>query len=165
MTSIVHARSKSGVIFCLILLFCLCLAAEATGRTLYEYKDESGAVVITDKPPGKKVKSIKKYEYKPEESPSPGAAGPEEKGLELKQRGPEAMPPTAPENLEKQREEEFQRYQAEEQSKREEAARQLEREARKPMPYSRENVRRQNELLDRAQKIRTGQEPLPATKE
>ena len=167
MTSIVHARLKSAGIFCLLLLFFLCVAAEAKGQTLYEYKDESGAVVITDKPPGKKVKSIKKYEYKPEESPSPTprAAGPAEKDLELKRRTPEAMPPAAPEDLEKQRKEELQRYQAEEQSKREEAARQIEQEAMKPMPYSRENVRRQTELLDKAQKIRTGQEPLPATKE
>jgi hypothetical protein len=75
------------------------------------------------------------------------------------------MPPAAPEDLEKQRKEELQRYQADEQSKREEAARQLEREAMKPAPYSRENVRRQNELLDRAQKIRAGQEPLSAPKE
>jgi len=165
MTSIAYTRLKNVGIFCLILLFFLCLTMEAKGQTLYEYKDESGAVVITDKPPGKKVKSIKKYEYKPEESPSPRAAGPEEKGLELKQRGSEAMPPAAPEDLEKQRKEELQRYQADEQSKREEAARQLEREAMKPAPYSRENVRRQNELLDRAQKIRAGQEPLSAPKE
>ncbi|MCX5833688.1 MAG: hypothetical protein NTV99_04105, partial [Deltaproteobacteria bacterium] len=75
------------------------------------------------------------------------------------------MPPTAPEDLEKQRKEEFEKYQAGEKSKREEAARQIEQEAMKPMPFSRENVKRQNELLDRAQKIRTGQEPLPAAKE
>ena len=164
MTSFAHNRLKCAGTFCLVLLFFLCLAAEAKGQTLYEYKDESGAVVITDKPPGKKVKSIKKYEYKPGESPSPRAAGPEEKGLELKQRGPAAIAPDAQEDVEKQRKEELQRYQAEEKSKRDEAARQLEQEALKPEPYSRETVRRQNELLDRAQKIRAGQEPLPAPK-
>jgi len=164
MTSIAHARLKCAGTFCLAILFLLCLTAETKGQTLYEYKDESGAVVITDKPPGKKVKSIKKYEYKPEGSSSLPAAGPEEKGLELKQRGAEAIAPAAPEDLEKQRKEEFQRYQAEEKRKREDAARQLEQEALKPAPYSRENVRMQNELLDRAQKIRAGQEPLPAPK-
>ena len=164
MTSIARVRLKCAGTFCLVFLFFLCLAAEAKGQTLYEYKDESGAVVITDKPPGKKVKSIKKYEYKPEESPSPRAAGPEEKGLELKQRGPAAIAPGSEEDLEKQRKEELRRYQAEEKSKRDEAARQLEQEALKPEPYSRETVRRQNELLDRAQKIRAGQEPLPAPK-
>jgi len=164
MTSFAHTRLKCAGTFCLVLLFFLCLAAEAKGQTLYEYKDESGAVVITDKPPGKKVKSIKKYEYKPGESPSPRAAGPEEKGLELKQRGPAAIAPGSEEDLEKQRKEELRRYQAEEKSKRDEAARQLEQEALKPEPYSRETVRRQNELLDRAQKIRAGQEPLPAPK-
>jgi|GEM_PF-732124 len=167
MTSIAQARLKSVGKFCLLLLFFLGLTAEAQGQTIYEYKDESGAVVITDKPPDKKAKSIKKYEYKPAESPppSPRSARPEEKGLEVKPRGPESMPPAAPEDLEKQRKEEFEKYQAEEKSKREEAARQLEQEAMKPAPYSRENVRRQTELLDRAQRIRAGQEPLPAPKE
>jgi hypothetical protein len=167
MTSNAHARLKRVGIFCLLFLFFICMTAEAKGQTIYEYKDESGAVVITDKPPDKKIKSIKKYEYKPEESPSaaPRSAGPEAKGLKFQQRGPEARPPAAPEGLEKQRKEEYQKYQAEENSRREEAARQIEQEAMKPIPYSRENVKRQNELLDRAQKIRTGQEPLPDTKE
>ncbi len=163
MTAIAHARWKRAGTFCLVLLFFFGLTAETKGQTLYQYKDESGAVVITDKPPAQKVKSVKKHEYKQEESPSPRATGPEEKGVELK-RGPATMAPAAQEDLERQRKEELQRYQAEERSKRDEAARRLEQEAMKPVPYSRDNVRRQNELLDRAQKIRAGQEPLPASK-
>jgi len=167
MTSNTHARLKGAGILFLLFSFFLCLTAEAMGQTIYEYKDESGAVVITDKPPDKKAKSVKKYEYKAEEypSPSPRSAGPEEKGVKFQQPGEGATPPTAPEDLEKQRKEEFQKYQAEEKNRREEAARQLEQEAMKPVQGTRENVRRQNELLDRAQKIRTGQEPLPAPKE
>ncbi|HOD35422.1 MAG TPA: DUF4124 domain-containing protein [Syntrophales bacterium] len=165
MTPIAYVRLKRAGTFCLVILFCFCLAAEAGGQTLYEYKDESGAVVITDKPPAEKVKSVKKREYKQEEPSSPRATGPEEKGMGLNQRGTGALAPASPEDMEKQRQEEFQRYQAEEKSKREEAARRLEQEAMKPVPYSRENVRRQTELLDRAQKIRAGQEPVPAAKQ
>ncbi|MCX5833394.1 MAG: DUF4124 domain-containing protein, partial [Deltaproteobacteria bacterium] len=66
MTSNDHTRLKSVAIFFLFLSFFLYLTAETQGQTIYEYKDDSGAVVITDKPPDKKVKSIKKYEYKPE---------------------------------------------------------------------------------------------------
>jgi len=50
MTSFAHNRLKCAGTFCLVLLFFLCLAAEAKGQTLYEYKDESGAVVIRISP-------------------------------------------------------------------------------------------------------------------
>lgn len=158
---------KNAGIFAFLLLFVFCLAAAAEGQTLYEYKDKSGAIVITDKPPDGKVKGVRKYEYTPQAtqpSPAPGA-GMEEKGLGETPRGPQAAPAATPEEMERQKREEVLRYQAEERRKRDEAARQLEEEAMKPMPYSRENVRRQTELLDRARKIRSGQEPLPAGKE
>jgi hypothetical protein len=157
-------RMKSTGILFVLLFFVLCLAAGAQGQTLYEYKDKSGAVVITDKPPDKKIKGVRKYEYTPEVSPPPSSRGAatEEKTLNVPQRGPQGAPSASPEELEKQKIEDLKRYEAEEYRKRDAAARQLEEEAMKPAPYSRETVKRQNELLERAQKIRSGQEPLPA---
>ncbi len=158
---------KSAGIFIFLLLFVFCLTSEAEGQTLYEYKDKSGAVVITDRPPDKRIKGVRKYDYTPQEpqpSPAPGA-GMEEKGLREPPRGPQAAPASSQEEMERQRREELMRYEAEERRKRDAAARRLEEEAMKPMPYSRENVRRQTELLERAQRIRSGQEPLPAARE
>jgi hypothetical protein len=156
---------KIGVIF-VLLLFILCLAAGVQGQALYEYKDKNGAVVITDKPPDKKIKGVRKYEYTPEASPSPPprSTAPEEKPLTVQPRGPQGAPPLAPEEVARERKEELKKYEAEEYGKRDAAAKKLEEEAMKPAPYSRETVQRQNELLERAQKIRSGQEPLPAPK-
>jgi hypothetical protein len=155
---------KIGVIL-VLLLFITCLAAGVQAQAIYEYKDKSGAVVITDKPPDKKIKGVRKYEYTPEASPSPPrSAATEEKNLNVPQRGPQGAPSASPEEMEKQRKEELKRYEAEEYRKRDAAARQLEEEAMKPAPYSRETVQKQNELLERAQKIRSGQEPMPAPK-
>ncbi|HPC74062.1 MAG TPA: hypothetical protein P5551_00805 [Syntrophales bacterium] len=166
MTSREESRMRVAGTLLVLAAFILCLAAGAPGQTLYEYKDKSGAVVITDKPPDKTIRGVRKYEYTPETSPAPAprSTATEEKTLNVPQRGPQGPPPAPPEEMENQRKEELKRYEAEEYRKRDAAARKLEEEAMKPAPYSRETVQRQNELLERAQKIRSGQDPLPAPK-
>lgn len=163
MTSREESRMRVAGTLLVLAAFILCLAAGAPGQTLYEYKDKSGAVVITDKPPDKKTKGVRKYEYTPEASPAsaPRSAATEEKTLNAPQRGPQGPPPASPEEMEQRRKEDLKRYEAEEYRKRDAAARKLEEEAMKPAPYSRETVQRQNELLEQARKIRSGQEPLP----
>ena len=137
----------------------LSLSINTEGQTLYQYKDESGAVVISDRPPEKKVKSMKELKYKEKEAqpaPSRGTT-PADQGVKI---GSERQAPVSQQEMEKRWIEEQQKAAAEQKAKREEAARKLEEEAKKPQPYSRENVQKQVELLEKAQRIRSGKEPL-----
>jgi len=66
----------------------LSLAVETKGQTLYQFDKDERCRGRHGQTPCKKVKSVKKYEYKREAPPSPRAASPEEKGLEMYRRAP-----------------------------------------------------------------------------
>jgi hypothetical protein len=131
--------------------------ANATdAQTIYKYTDKNGVVVLTDKPP-QGVKAEPFVTGKPGMAATPGeqqeAAGPspppgsmtaEEAIRQRDQQLDEVMKTV--ERRDREREIEKQRRLQE--------AERLEAEARKPMPATRENLQRQYELLQEAEKLR-----------
>jgi len=121
---------------------------------LYQYKDKSGVVIITDKKPEKagKVTTFKtpetkpdtKHETKTEEAGGQEAAKPE-KDAKPEQISPEAAAAEA-EN----------KAAAEAQKNRNEEADRLEAEARQPVQFSKEQQIEQLEKLERAKQLRKG---------
>jgi hypothetical protein len=128
----------------------------AGAQTIYKYTDKNGAVVLTDKPPqgvhaepivtGKPGVAAPSGEQQEAAGPSapPGSVTAEEIIRQRDQQLDEAM--KSVERREKEREIERQRRLQE--------AERLEAEARKPVPATRENLQRQYELMQEAEKLR-----------
>ncbi|HSD93942.1 MAG TPA: DUF4124 domain-containing protein [Syntrophales bacterium] len=134
-----------------------CVPANTTeAQTIYKYTDKNGVVVLTDKPP-KGVNAEPVVTGKPaaptpsgEEmgpagsTPPPGSMTAEEAIRQRDQQLDEVMKTV--ERRDREREIEKQRRLQE--------AERLEAEARQPMPATRENLQRQYELLQEAEKLR-----------
>ncbi len=142
-----------SVVFVFFLLF----VVSATHADLYQYKDENGTVVITDSPPQGKNKSVEKFKENKKEPP------PAEKPAAVSDapgQGPSGAKPLAapgsvnPEDKKVMTEQELQK-------KRDEAAARLEAEANKLVPFSSEKQREQFQQLEKAKKIKSGEEPVP----
>jgi len=128
----------------------------ADAQTIYKYTDKNGTVVLTDKPPkGVNAEPVAKgrpsaptpsgEEMGPAGStPPPGSMTAEEAIRQRDQRLDEVMKTV--ERRDREREIEKQRRLQE--------AERLEAEARKPVPSTRENLQRQYELLQEAEKLR-----------
>jgi len=128
----------------------------AEAQTIYKYTDKNGAVVLTDKPP-KGVNAEPVVKGKPSaptpsgeeigpagSTPPPGSMTAEEAIRQRDQQLDEVMKTV--ERRDRDREIEKQRRLQE--------AERLEAEARQPMPATRENLQRQYELLQEAEKLR-----------
>jgi len=141
----------------LVTVACVCAPANTTdAQTIYKYTDKNGAVVLTDKPP-------QGVRAEPVVSGKPGAASPSGKEME---QGGSTPPPgsmTAEEAI-RQRDQQLEEVvktvetrdaerEIEKQRRLREAER-LEAEARQPMPSTRENLQRQYELMQEAEKLR-----------
>jgi Domain of unknown function (DUF4124) len=124
-------------------------------QTIYKYTDKNGAVVLTDKPPSG-VKA------------EPFVTGEPTQKTSAEKKGPAAQAPppgsmTAEEAI-RQRDEKLEevvktvetrdREREIERQKRLQEAERLEAEARQPMPATRENLQRQYELMQEAEKLR-----------
>jgi Domain of unknown function (DUF4124) len=135
----------------------VCVPANTTdAQTIYKYTDKNGAVVLTDKPPkgvnaepvvtGKPSASTPSGEEMspPGSSPPPGSMTAEEVIRQRDQQLDEVMKTV--QSREREREIERQRRLQE--------AERLETEASKPLPATRENLQRQYELKQEAEKLR-----------
>ena len=139
----------------LIALTFACVPANTTdAQTIYKYTDKNGAVVLTDKPPkgvnaepvvtGKPAAPAPSGEEMGPAGPPPGSMTAEEAIRQRDQQLDEVMKTV--ESREREREIERQRRLQE--------AERLETEARQPMPATRENLQRQYELKQEAEKLR-----------
>ncbi len=143
------------VLFVLSVAALLVFSAALCGaQSLYEYKDQSGAVVITDKPPGwVKNKPIPGPE--PEQALPPAVQGPSPSAVTaeeaIRQRD-QMLEQTVKSVESREREREL------EKQKRLEQADRLEAEARESVPATRENRQRQYQLMKEAERLR--QEPV-----
>lgn len=143
----------------LMFLACLCLFAPwntISAQTIYKYTDKNGAVVLTDRPP-KGVNAEPVVTGKPSvPTPSEGEMGPAgstppagsmtaEEAIRQKDRQMDEVIKTV-ETRDAERERERQRRLQE--------ADRLEAQARQPVPATRENLQRQYELKQEAEKLR-----------
>jgi hypothetical protein len=130
----------------------------ADGQTIYKYMDKNGAVVLTDKPPsGVKAEPFVTAEPAPKlptdnqgsarQAPPPGSMTTEEAIRQRDEKLEEVVKTV--ETRDKEREIERQ--------KRLQEADRLEAQAREPVPTTRENLQRQYELLQEADKLRRQQ--------
>jgi hypothetical protein len=124
-------------------------------QTIYKYTDKDGAVVLTDKPPaGVRAEPFVTGEPAPKPSaeknrstmqaPPPGSMTAEEAIRQRDEKLDEVVKTV--ETRDRERELEKQRRLQE--------AERLEAEARQPMPSTRENLQRQYELMQEAEKLR-----------
>jgi hypothetical protein len=140
----------------LITVALVCVSVSQAGaQTIYKYTDMDGAVVLTDKPPaGVRAEPF----VTGEPAPKPSA--------EKNRSAIQAAPPgsmTAEEAI-RQRDEKLDevvktvetrdRERELEKQRRLQEAERLEAEARQPMPSTRENLQRQYELMQEAEKLR-----------
>jgi hypothetical protein len=127
----------------------------ADAQTIYKYTDKNGAVVLTDKPPaGVKAEPFVTGEpaTKPPggknepymEAPSTGSMTAEEAIRQRDQKLDEVVKTAETRDREKELE----------RQKRLQEADRLEAQAREPVPATRENLQRQYELLQQAEKLR-----------
>jgi hypothetical protein len=128
----------------------------AGAQTIYKYTDKNGAVVLTDKPPrGVHAETIV--------TGKPGAAAPS--GEQQEAAGPSPPPASVTaEEITRQRDQQLEetlkaveardRERELQRQKRLQEAERLEAEARKPVPATRENLQRQYELMQEAEKLR-----------
>jgi hypothetical protein len=140
----------------LIVAALACLSSDpAAAQTIYKYTDKDGAVVLTDKPPS----GVKAEPFVTGEPAQKTSA--EKKGPAVQAPPPGSM--TAEEAI-RQRDEKLEevvrtvetrdREREIERQKRLQEAERLESEARQPMPATRENLQRQYELMQEAEKLR-----------
>ncbi len=115
---------------------------------IYQYKDNNGVVVITDKKPGSKAKKVTTFK-------NPETAADKSGGQESRNQGKSVKPEAAPEKAAQEQK----NAAAEVQKKRNEEADRLEEEARKPEQFSKEKQIEQRKKLDRASNLRKGIDP------
>jgi hypothetical protein len=146
------------IVWMIPVISCLmCFVGSAVdAQTIYKYTDKNGTVVLTDKPP-KGVNAEPVVTGKPSaptpsgeqmgpagSTPPPGSITAEEAIRQRDRQLDEVMKTV--ESREREREIEKQRRMQE--------AERLEAEARQPMPATRENLQRQYELMQEAEKLR-----------
>ena len=141
----------------LIALTFACVPANTTdAQTIYKYTDKNGAVVLTDKPPkgvnaepvvtGKpSAPTPSREEMAPAGStPPPGSMTAEEAIRQKDRQLDEVVKTVEKRDAERERERQLRLQEAE----------RLEAQAREPVPATRENLQRQYELKQEAEKLR-----------
>ncbi|MEN6466936.1 MAG: DUF4124 domain-containing protein [Syntrophaceae bacterium] len=139
---------KSAVIFSsAVFLLAFALIAESQAE-LYQYTDKNGVLVITDKKPDSKsrVRTFK------DTGKADGQAGQETKAEEKAKRQEQARQQAAAPEAKK--------TDPDAQKKRDAEADRLEAEARKPATYTAEKRKEQQDMLNRAELLRRGFDPL-----